>query len=194
MDANGNKLSARKIADQYLKKTKKESREKKIVLKKNNIQVRLRIAISRLASLSLPSLAFCICLNIFGQYWGRNDDDSAGWMTTHWTGRDDKWRRIKQKATFISNKKYPCNTSSQGKVHLYALFRRKYLCKKKFFFYPKGLEVFCVDFLIKDASTDMYMKTFNAYVLTSTSTSTFCFIHSLSLLKYVLVIPNIDIL
>ena len=98
-----------KLQTNILKKQKRKVEKKRLFLKKNNIQVRLRIAISRLASLSLPSLAFCICLNIFGQYWGRNDDDSAGWMTTHWTGRDDKWRHIKQKATFISNKKYPCN-------------------------------------------------------------------------------------
>ena len=87
-------------------------------------------------------------------------------------------------ATHLFKVRYTCTLYSEGSICV----------KKNFFFYPKGLEVFCVDFLIKDASTDMYMKTFNAYVLTSTSTSTFCFIHSLSLLKYVLVIPNIDIL
>ena len=87
-----------------------------------------------------PFLALCISnVNVL---WGNIE---TAMMTTPWLAG---WLHIgpaittNRKLQLFQNKKQPCKTFSQGKVHLHALFRHGRKClRKRILFYLKGVEV-----------------------------------------------------
>ena len=86
-----------------------------------------------------PSLTCCIWNMNFLRHCCVMTPWLPEWL--HMTTHDDKWQPmgspmttlLTESCNYFKTRKQPCKTFTQGKVHLYALFRhgRKYLWKKR---------------------------------------------------------------